>query len=204
MHRDAQGERAPPAAGASRTPGPRRNAPSRCRLRPTIRPTAAEAIAARRAINLGRSVLGARTTLGCPAVPVKGAPEEDVAICDLFISHSIELRVAPHALGRRTLERASPSPHGRRRGSPSRERFRPPPRRTVRFRVAPLGRVSTYRRPVLGAGGRLRHHGRVLQGDRGANVAEFASFSASWPRATAPAVAVAAVRRGHDWITEVR
>jgi hypothetical protein len=40
-----------------------RNAPSRWRLRPAFRPTAAEATAARRAIDLGRSVLGAVATL---------------------------------------------------------------------------------------------------------------------------------------------
>ncbi len=43
--------------------GPKKSAPSRCRLRPAIRLTSAEAGVTRRAINLGRSVLGARTTL---------------------------------------------------------------------------------------------------------------------------------------------
>ena len=44
-----------------------KNAPSRWRLRPTFRLTAAEATAYRRAINLWRSVLGASRTLGSSA-----------------------------------------------------------------------------------------------------------------------------------------
>jgi hypothetical protein len=49
--------------GSLARPGTK-SAPSRRRLRPAIRPTSAEASATRRAINLGRSVLGAATTLG--------------------------------------------------------------------------------------------------------------------------------------------
>ena len=45
------------------------------------------------------------------------------------------------------------------KNSPSRVRFRPAPRRTFRFRVAPTGEASTYSRPVLGASGNLE--GRV-------------------------------------------
>src|SRR5207244_11368262 len=39
--------------------------------------------------------------------------------------------------------------------SPSRLRFRPPPRPAFRFRVRLPGVASTYSRPVLGAGGTL-------------------------------------------------
>ena len=59
--------------------GPRaqkRNAPSRWRLRPASRLTAAEAIACRGAINLGRSVLGAIGTLGERASYVKALASE--------------------------------------------------------------------------------------------------------------------------------
>jgi hypothetical protein len=45
------------------------------------------------------------------------------------------------------------------KNSPSRVRFRPPPRRTFRFRVRPTGEASAYSRPVLGASGNL--NGRV-------------------------------------------
>jgi hypothetical protein len=48
-----------------------KKAPSRWRLRPAIRLTSAEASATRRAINLGRSVLGAATTLGDAQASVK-------------------------------------------------------------------------------------------------------------------------------------
>lgn len=51
------------------------NAPSRLRLRPAFRLTAAEAAADRRAINLVRSVLGALTTLGQQFARVKHYPE---------------------------------------------------------------------------------------------------------------------------------
>ena len=55
-----------PGGGKLGEPGfpHKRNAPSRWRLRPASRLTAAEATADRRAINLGRSVLGASGTLG--------------------------------------------------------------------------------------------------------------------------------------------
>ena len=55
--------------------GPRKNAPSRWRLRPAFRLTAAEATASRRTINLWRSVLGASRTLGL-------SPEDVKAISD--------------------------------------------------------------------------------------------------------------------------
>ena len=76
----------------------RRNAPSRWRLRPASRLTAAEAAADRRAINLGCSVLGAVGTLRGRPDSVKGRSEEVVAICDLFFSHRLELRMQLHAL----------------------------------------------------------------------------------------------------------
>jgi hypothetical protein len=59
---------------------------------------------------------------------------------------------------------ATCSREGRTSSSPSRERFRPPPRLTVRFRVVPPGEASTYSRPVLGAGGNLRWKGGRDQG----------------------------------------
>jgi hypothetical protein len=62
------------------------NAPSRWRLRPASRLTAAEAAADRRAINLGRSVLGACGTLGGAIVAVKERRGALVANCDLFFS----------------------------------------------------------------------------------------------------------------------
>ena len=70
--------------------GPQRNAPSRWRLRPAFRLTAAEAAADRRAINLGRSVLGASRTLRGRLGAVKEPRAEVVAICDLFFSHGLD------------------------------------------------------------------------------------------------------------------
>ena len=54
------------------------------------------------------------------------------------------------------------------KNSPSRVRFRPAPRRTFRFRVAPTGEPSSYSRPVLGARGNLK--GRVSPRKRSPNV----------------------------------
>jgi hypothetical protein len=45
------------------------------------------------------------------------------------------------------------------RDSPSRDSFRPPSQQTVRFRVRLIGRASTYRQPVLGAGQTLGQFG---------------------------------------------
>ena len=118
--------------------GPRRNAPSRLRLRPAFRLTAAEAAADRRAINLGRSVLGASRTLGRRNRLVKKSGSEDLAICGIFFSHRVELRLKPHALVWRGQKKAGYAGPGR-KDSPSRERFRPPSRRTFRFRVVLLG-----------------------------------------------------------------
>jgi hypothetical protein len=52
----------------------KRNAPSRWRLRPAFRLTAAEAAAARRTINLGRSVLGASPLYAGAGLQVKAPP----------------------------------------------------------------------------------------------------------------------------------
>jgi hypothetical protein len=48
-----------------------KKAPSRCRLRPTIRLTPAEALASRMPLNLWRSVLGAKGMLRLAAMTVK-------------------------------------------------------------------------------------------------------------------------------------
>jgi hypothetical protein len=47
------------------------------------------------------------------------------------------------------------SPLRRKKSSPSRVRFRPPPPLTFRFRVEPSETASTYSRPLLGASGTL-------------------------------------------------
>jgi hypothetical protein len=115
-----------------------KNAPSRWRLRPTFRLTTAEATAYRRAINLGRSVLGARQTLGGSRGPVKTPEPQLVANCVLFFSQW------PCCATKPVLWIGEARKNGRTRGSdrkssPSRERFRPPSRRTFRFRVVLLG-----------------------------------------------------------------
>jgi hypothetical protein len=78
--------------------GPTKNAPSRFRLRPAIRLTSAEATATRRAINLGRSVLGASRTLWASSSRVKSLAAVLAAICEIFFSHRVELRAPSHAL----------------------------------------------------------------------------------------------------------
>jgi hypothetical protein len=67
-----------------------KNAPSRWRLRPASRLTAGEPAATRRAINLGRSVLGASRTLGALPEPVKEPELQLVANCDLFFSQQAD------------------------------------------------------------------------------------------------------------------
>jgi hypothetical protein len=114
------------------------NAPSRWRLRPASRLATAEATTTRRAINLGRSVLGASRTLGRLANPVKELARQLVANCDLFFSHKVKLRSVPCALARRGKKNGR-ARRPDRMSSPSRERFRPPSRRTFRFRVVLLG-----------------------------------------------------------------
>jgi hypothetical protein len=136
------------------------NAPSRWRLRPAFRLTSAEAIACRRAIDLGRSVLGAVRTLGAAPTFVKTAASRLVAICGVFFSHRVRLRMVVCALAAEEKKEAparTPAGMSRRldggsrerkcrlcrrrsgKSSPSRERFRPPSRRTFRFRVVLLG-----------------------------------------------------------------
>ena len=70
---------------------PERNAPSRWRLRPAFRLTAAEATADRRAINLGRSVLGASPMLGGLEGCVKVTRSELFANCEIFFSHRVDI-----------------------------------------------------------------------------------------------------------------
>ena len=115
-----------------------KNAPSRWRLRPTFRLTAAEATAYRRAINLWRSVLGASRTLGSWRVPVKAVARRLVANCGLFFSNRVELRFSACDLAPTEKKKGRAHRPGR-KDSPSRERFRPPSRRTFRFRVVLLG-----------------------------------------------------------------
>ena len=74
------------------------NAPSRWRLRPASRLTSAEAAADRRAINLGRSVLGASRTLGSAPGVVKASGGELFGNCAIFFSRRVRLHLAPSAL----------------------------------------------------------------------------------------------------------
>ncbi len=78
-----------------------RSAPRPALPRPTFQPTAAEATACRRAINLGRSVLGALGTLWGRLALVKWEPSVNIAIWDLFFTHSISLRLSACALSRK-------------------------------------------------------------------------------------------------------
>ena len=79
---------------------PRRNAPSPVLLRPASRPTAAEATAARRAINLRRSVLGAIRSLRSRPVSVKTARKRNLALCGFFFTLRTQLRYCAHALAK--------------------------------------------------------------------------------------------------------
>jgi hypothetical protein len=150
-----------------------RNAPSRLRLRPTFRLTAAEATADRRAINLGHSVLGASRTLWGAARVVKASESELLANCDLFFSHRIELRTEVHALHRREKKKG-PSTKARPK------EFAEPGTLSSTFptnlplpRSAPRG-ASSYRRPVLGAGRNLGHRTCPIKGCRRRNFSLFA------------------------------
>jgi hypothetical protein len=86
----------------------RRSAPRPVLLRPASRPTAAEATAARRAINLRRSVLGAIRRLRSPATPVKPAGKRIPALCVLFFTIRTYLRYDGHALHERDQRFAEP------------------------------------------------------------------------------------------------
>lgn len=92
----------------SRFEGPRRSAPSPVRLRPAIRPTVAEATAARRAINLGRSVLGALGTLRAVESRVKPLAIENDALCEDFFTIRPYLRRTARALLERDQGFAEP------------------------------------------------------------------------------------------------
>lgn len=130
--------------------GPIKSAPSRCRLRPAIRLTSAEASVTRRTISLGRSVLGASRTLGGDPRSVKAFHARLVANCGVFFSHRVKLRIDALA---RVLRR-------RKRGRacrPGRKEFAEPGTLSSTFptnfplpRSAPRG-ASSYWRPVLGA-----------------------------------------------------
>jgi hypothetical protein len=76
--------------------------------RPTSQLTAAEATACRRAINLRRSVLGANGTLRRRSSAVKWEPIAKVAVCDLFRTQSISLRLDACALAKRDQGFAEP------------------------------------------------------------------------------------------------
>jgi hypothetical protein len=120
------------------SPTKKRNAPSRCRLRPAIRLTFAEATATRRAINLGRSVLGASSTLWALSTRVKAVWDALARNLRSFLFTQFKLRMQVHALVALKKEKGRARGPGR-KNSPSRERFRPPSRQTVRFRVVLLG-----------------------------------------------------------------
>ena len=66
--------------------------------RPTYRLTTAEATACRRAINLGRSFLGAPGTLGARRGVVKQSRNANTALCEFFFTTCTHLRRAPCAL----------------------------------------------------------------------------------------------------------
>ena len=99
--------------------------------RPAPRLTAAEATACRRAINLGRSVLGALGTLGARNSLVKRFRNHISALCEFFFTTG-HTCVEPRVLYMDGTK-----------DSPSRVRFRPLPRLTFRFRVRPPGRASS-------------------------------------------------------------
>lgn len=78
----------------------RKNAPRRWLPRPASRLTAAEATACRRAIVLGRSVLGAIGTLGPREASVKAPAMRKGALCELFLTACTRLRLPACALQR--------------------------------------------------------------------------------------------------------
>jgi hypothetical protein len=150
------------------------NAPSRWRLRPAFRLTSAEAGADRRAINLGRSVLGASRTLGGTPEAVKAPGGELLASCDFFFSHRVKLRLKRSALA--TLEEEKgPGTNARP------QEFAEPGTLSSTFptnlplpRSAPRG-ASSYRRPVLGAGRNLRHRTGPIKGVARRNFSQIAA-----------------------------
>ena len=162
--------------------GPQRNAPSRLRLRPAFRLTAAEAAADRRTINLGCSVLGAWLTLGGLERSVKALEVTPSANCAFFFSHRVALRIEVAALPVREKKKG-PSAEARPK------EFAEPGTLSSTFptnlplpRSAPRG-ASSYRRPVLGAGRNLRHGNCPIKGVRCTKFAQFAlKLSRSSPK----------------------
>ena len=128
------------------------SAPSRWRLRPTIRLTSAEATATRRVINLGHSVLGATRTLGGSSTAVKAFLDGHVANCELFFSHRVKLRARVTCSSASEEEKRPGTKARPQEDSPSRERFRPPSRRTFRFRVVLLGGLRPTGAPCSAQG----------------------------------------------------
>ena len=84
------------------------NTPRRWLPRQTSQPTAAEATACRRAINLGRSVLGAIGTLRRGSCAVKSEPIAKSAVCEFFFISSTTLRLDACALTKRDQGFAEP------------------------------------------------------------------------------------------------
>jgi hypothetical protein len=87
---------------------PRRNAPRPALLRPASRLTSAEATACRRAINLGRSVLGAIRTLRARGAGVKHVRTAIPALCDFFFTLRTHLRQTLCALPKQDQGFAEP------------------------------------------------------------------------------------------------
>ena len=171
----------------ARRSGPQRNAPSRLRLRPAFRLTAAEATADRRAINLGRSVLGASQDTRGRRTGRQGAREaklSQIAIFSFRTGSTLRIvRMCSSCLrGRKRAGHEGPAA----KSSPSRERFRPPSRRTFRFRVVLLGGLRPTGAPCSAQAetydtGRVRSRG---SGER--NFAQFAARSSADPALAVP------------------
>ena len=129
-------------------------APSRWRLRPASRLTAAEAATTRRAINLGRSVLGASRTLGGSLGARQDVREANFSQIAIFSFHNSRTAHGSVCSGRSREEKGP--------GTKARpQEFAEPGTLSSTFptnlplpRSAPRG-ASSYRRPVLGAGRNL-------------------------------------------------
>jgi hypothetical protein len=179
------------------------NAPSRWRLRPASRLTAAEATADRRTFNLGRSVLGASRNLGTPGNGVNRRKIELVAICDFSLRNG-HTAVEP-ACSTVRGEKKGPGAHARPQG------FAEPGTLSSTFptnlplpRSAPRG-ASSYRRPVLGAGRNLGDRTCPRKGVRGRKFSLFAQTVQGWLRPDREAVgfrdvARSAIPRSHLWV----
>ena len=124
-----------------------KNAPSRWRLRPAFRLTAAEATASRRTINLRRSVLGASRTLGLLPKGVKAISERPPQIAGFSFRNGSTASCCACSRADREEKRAGHAgPAGK--SSPSRERFRPPSRPAFRFRVVLIGGLRPTGAPI--------------------------------------------------------